>query len=599
MHIKFIDRGQGMAKAAEIYTFQSHDHNGKLRESVELLRGNPSQVTAVADSLSFKHRYRSAVISWHKDDKPTKEQVNEVLNEFERVAFAGLEGNQYCFYAVWHGEENGAGHIHLVTPRVELQSGKSLNIAPPGWEKTYDLIRDKFNAKHNWASPDPNIDPGRRRLINTSSIGHIATSHAKAKKQLHAAVSQRLQSGLLSEASEVEAFLNDIPGVKVLPRRGNKILSVKVEGIKKNIRLEGAAYERGFSLGEIKQSIGAENKEGTRRDPRDRDAEVERLERELARVVGRRVNYHAERYDQSHNEPTEQTLLDQERDPQRREGVSKSTSGEKKEDSEGVRQSVGELDEDKDETVDHTDNSGDVNRHRAGHRISRPWEMDLKPVPGGKRTVPKDRESEKRTSEDRESQREVHQEGMEQRHRGEERTDSLSQHRRESMDRTIREEQRKLNDRIREGITKYSEDAKRTLQRRAIEYNKEVREELRNHESKVRQGDQRSTNHHRESGSNLEVLRGSKQEYNIQVGGSTDTSVTDTSRSLGRAGGKLTESVSSTESVLSGFGRSIHGIAEWFKELGRKALEKPKKIKSVLGEGVRKAVRMMNPGRRR
>ncbi len=593
MHIKFINRGQGMAKDAEIYTLQSHDHNGKLRESVELLRGNPSLVTAVADSLSFKHRYRSAVIAWHKDDKPTKEQIKEVLEEFERVAFAGLESNQYTYYAVWHGEDDGSGHIHLITPRVELQSGKSLNIAPPGWEKTYDLIRDKFNAKYNWASPDPNIDPGRRRLINTSSIGYIATNHAKAKKQLHAAVNQRLQNGLLSEASEVEAFLNDIPGVKVLPRRGNKSLSVQVEGIKKNIRLEGAAYERGFSLGELKQSIGTENTEGTRRDPRDRDAEVERLERELARVVGRRANYHAERYDQSHNEPEKQTLLDQKRDPQRREGVSESTSGEQRGDRGGVQRSVEEFGEDKAKTVDYPDNRGDVNRYRAWHWVSIPWKMDFKPVPGVKRTVHKDSGSKKRAGEDKESQREIREESLGQRNRREEEANYISQRRRESMDRTIREEQRKLNDRVREGITKYIEDAKATLQRGAIEYHKDVRKELGGYEEGVRQGNQRSEDHHTESGSNLELLRRSKQEHNIQVERSTNTSVADTSRSLGRASGKLADSVSSTESVLQGFSRSIQGITEWFRELGRKALEKPKKIKSVLGEGIRKAVGMM------
>jgi len=97
MHIKFISRGKGSTKSALIYLFQEHDNKGEIRQEIKLLRGNPEFVTAVADSLDFKHRYTSAVISWHKEDQPTPQQIEEVLNEFENIAFAGLEGDQYCY----------------------------------------------------------------------------------------------------------------------------------------------------------------------------------------------------------------------------------------------------------------------------------------------------------------------------------------------------------------------------------------------------------------------------------------------------------------------------------------------------------------------
>jgi len=80
--------------------------------------------------LDFKHRYTSGVIAWHKDDAPTDEQIAQVLDDFERVAFAGLEPNQYTYYAVLHEESNGAKHVHVIAPRVELSTGKSMNIAP-------------------------------------------------------------------------------------------------------------------------------------------------------------------------------------------------------------------------------------------------------------------------------------------------------------------------------------------------------------------------------------------------------------------------------------------------------------------------------------
>ncbi len=45
-------------------------------------------------------------------------------------------------------------HLHILVPRFELTSGKSLNIAPPGHQKYFDALRDYFNIKKNWARPD-------------------------------------------------------------------------------------------------------------------------------------------------------------------------------------------------------------------------------------------------------------------------------------------------------------------------------------------------------------------------------------------------------------------------------------------------------------
>ncbi|MEB6138280.1 relaxase/mobilization nuclease domain-containing protein, partial [Klebsiella pneumoniae] len=54
-----------------------------------------------------------------------------IIDRFEAVAFAGLESDQYNI--LWVRHEHANHHeLHFVTPRVELSSGKSLNIRPPG-----------------------------------------------------------------------------------------------------------------------------------------------------------------------------------------------------------------------------------------------------------------------------------------------------------------------------------------------------------------------------------------------------------------------------------------------------------------------------------
>ncbi len=67
MHIKFLARGTGSARAAADYLLGARDATGQPREGVEVLRGDPHQVAVVADALAFEHKYTSGVIAWAPD----------------------------------------------------------------------------------------------------------------------------------------------------------------------------------------------------------------------------------------------------------------------------------------------------------------------------------------------------------------------------------------------------------------------------------------------------------------------------------------------------------------------------------------------------
>ena len=70
MHVKFIARRPGSAKAAVDYLLGERDSAGELREGVDVLRGDPEMVAAVADTLEFEHKYTSGVIAWAPEDRP-------------------------------------------------------------------------------------------------------------------------------------------------------------------------------------------------------------------------------------------------------------------------------------------------------------------------------------------------------------------------------------------------------------------------------------------------------------------------------------------------------------------------------------------------
>ncbi|MCY4661881.1 MAG: hypothetical protein OXF93_19060 [Acidobacteria bacterium] len=116
MHIEFIACGTGSARAAVDYLLGEQDAAGKLRDGVEVRRGDPDQVAAVADSLEFRHKYTSGVIAWAPEDRPTDAQIEAVLDKFEKPAWAGLEPDRYAWTAVEHRERGGGVHVHVLAP---------------------------------------------------------------------------------------------------------------------------------------------------------------------------------------------------------------------------------------------------------------------------------------------------------------------------------------------------------------------------------------------------------------------------------------------------------------------------------------------------
>ena len=129
MMVKFLDRGTGSAQAAADYLTADLDAKGKEREEVQVLRGDPHQVADVADSLEFEHKYTAGLFAWAPEDQPSDWQIDRVLEEFEKTAWAGLEPDRYAWSAVEHRDAGGGVHVHVLAARVDLESGKSLNIA--------------------------------------------------------------------------------------------------------------------------------------------------------------------------------------------------------------------------------------------------------------------------------------------------------------------------------------------------------------------------------------------------------------------------------------------------------------------------------------
>ena len=149
MQIKFArHRKRKSARALAKYLLRKLDNKKKPRAGITVLRGDPHEVARLADTLLARNRkrYTHGIIAFAPGDDPTPAQIDELLDDFVRLAYAGLDPLQSgAWTAVRHDDPDGSSHIHLLFARVELQTGKVVNIGPPGWQKHFGPLRDLYN----------------------------------------------------------------------------------------------------------------------------------------------------------------------------------------------------------------------------------------------------------------------------------------------------------------------------------------------------------------------------------------------------------------------------------------------------------------------
>jgi hypothetical protein len=319
MHIKFLGHGTGDPNEAAAYLIGTHDHNGFERAEVRVLRGDPTMVALLADSLSTVHRYTSGMIAWHVDDAPTDEEIEGVLNDYERVAFAGLEPDQYSWSAILHAAHDGSVHVHVFAARVELRSGKAFNIAPPRrWIKAFYALRDAWNHERGWARPDDPlrarlVQPGPMALVSRSAAGGNQIDIGSGRGTCISAEAIRValdvepdpklviadwlmlgvNAGLINNRQDVLAALAQLGDIN---RASSEFISVRLEHSAKLVRLKGTLFTESFDADAIRQTQNApKNVIGNpRAAPNHEAARAARADLEAA--IKRRTAYNRTRY---------------------------------------------------------------------------------------------------------------------------------------------------------------------------------------------------------------------------------------------------------------------------------------------------------------
>lgn len=308
MHIKFLANGTGDPHRAIEYLLASHDYKGQRRPEVRVLRGDPYQIADVADSLSFIHRYTSCIIAWAREDDPTLEEVDAVLDQFERVAFPGLSPDRVARTVIWHGD-----HAHIIMARVDLLTGKSFNVAPPPrWKGAFYPLRDYWNGTKGWARPQ---DMRRARFLAmpplrpTPHLAKTVEEHIElgfALCDIETALNVEPESEFLIadwlidlihdhkilNHADVLAALNSEG--KVLETKMNS-LSYLIHGSQRPIKLVGRLFAQNFNVREVLDRAGIQEKlQAGRAEPDLKFAEV--ANQKMQAVIAYRTAYNQEHF---------------------------------------------------------------------------------------------------------------------------------------------------------------------------------------------------------------------------------------------------------------------------------------------------------------
>lgn len=282
MIVRIHSRGAGRGSGPTGYLMGAKDHAGKLREVAPVvLRGDPEQTRELIDSLDFKRKYTSGVLSFSEADiEPGQKQ--KIMDSWESSLFPGMDKNQYSVLWVEH-RDKGRLELNFVIPNVELQTGKRLQ---PYYDKAdrnrVDAWQTLTNAAYGFTDPH---DPQRSMTLTP------AQNLPKGRQEAAEAITSGLLTLGVENRAQVIAALSEA-GLEVV-RQTKSGISIKDPEGGQNLRLKGALYAENYRGG---QELRAAREAAERGYRESRESRIREAENRYREGISRRADYLRERY---------------------------------------------------------------------------------------------------------------------------------------------------------------------------------------------------------------------------------------------------------------------------------------------------------------
>ncbi|NOC45867.1 relaxase/mobilization nuclease domain-containing protein [Ruegeria sp. HKCCD7559] len=260
----------------------------KIRDPLpEVLHGNPDQTRYLIDVSPNKWSYTAGVISFADSDDPNPDAQREAIELFEALAFAGLDRDQYNCLWVRHSHE-GNVELHFCAPRLELSTGKALNIAPPGHESAFSSLRDLMNKTHGWADP---LEPDRAREVRATIE---APTRAQGREALHEWILDQISVGSNTDRASMIDALSEA-GFEI-PRASKNYITAKDPDTGERWRLKGEIFHDDWQAEPPRREIERGPGDGPERPRRLDGISVGDLQERFQQHCDQRAAYNRDRY---------------------------------------------------------------------------------------------------------------------------------------------------------------------------------------------------------------------------------------------------------------------------------------------------------------
>lgn len=231
----------------EFYDKESKEWKFRDPEPV-ILEGDPKAMKFICDTLEFKNKYTTGVLSFNLEETAriaaSPELKDQILQDFKDFAFAGVPDSARQLLAIEHSH-TGRLEIHYMMPRVHLESGKYRNPFPPNYNglKGKGHNKDYFNENDSYTDfaclkfglKNPrDLDIARDLKIEKFD------PEANTKRGVHKFVNKLVVSGHITCREDVENYLKRAGGT--ITRSGEDYISVKFSNNQKAMRFKGEFY---------------------------------------------------------------------------------------------------------------------------------------------------------------------------------------------------------------------------------------------------------------------------------------------------------------------------------------------------------------------
>ena len=250
MIVKFFTNGTGGSKGVFDYLLKDKEQPDGKRIGAEVLRGDVDNQALLIDSLDFKQKYTSGCLSFTETaDEVTAEQKNALMDGFEETLRAGLDVDRVSVSWIEH-RDKGRLELNFVFADVDLEHGRAFQPYIHYQDKRrVNAWKDMQNIEYGFTDPN---DPAKKRLM--AQRDNLPRDIKDARQAITDGLKALVVEGVITNRDDVIQALND--GGFEIARETDKAISIKNPDptAKRNIRLTGGLYERGFKFSREVQS---------------------------------------------------------------------------------------------------------------------------------------------------------------------------------------------------------------------------------------------------------------------------------------------------------------------------------------------------------